>query len=267
MTALTAVSDVPGSRSLLRIYLLEAKYEFLKVFRLPGYVLPTLTFPLMFYLLFGVAFGGARVVGQVNMGTYLLATYGAFGVIGASLFGFGVGVAVERGQGWMLLKRASPMPPAAYFCAKIVMAMIFGALIVAGLFTLGATLSGVSLPVTRWLALGGTLVAGALPFCAMGLVLGTFAGPNSAPALVNLIYLPMGFASGLWIPIQFLPKFFQQIALALPGYHYGQLALGTIGASSGASAGGHLLYLVVFTLLCLAAATIGLRRSEDKTYG
>jgi ABC-2 type transport system permease protein len=167
----------------------------------------------------------------------------------------------------MLLKRASPMPPAAYFFAKLAMAMIFGALIIAGLFVLGATLADVQLPPARWLALGGVLVAGAVPFCAMGLVLGTFAGPNSAPALVNLIYLPMGFASGLWIPVQFLPKIFQQIALVLPGYHYGQLALGTLDASSGSSAGGHLLYLVVFTLLCLAAAAIGLRRSEDKTYG
>ena len=32
-------------------------------------------------------------VGPTSMGTYLLATYGAFGVIGAALFGFG-GIAV-----------------------------------------------------------------------------------------------------------------------------------------------------------------------------
>lgn len=267
MTTLAAVADAPGSRSLLRIYLLEAKYEFLKVLRLPGYVLPTLTFPLMFYLLFGVAFGATRVAGPVNMATYLLATYGAFGVIGASLFGFGVGVAVERGQGWMLLKRASPMPPAAYFFAKIVMAMLFGALIILGLFALGAGAGGVRLPALTWLALGGTLVAGALPFCAFGLVIGSFAGPNSAPALVNLVYLPMGFASGLWIPVDMLPGFFQKLAVTLPAYHYGQLALLNLDAARGTSAGGHLVYLAVFTVVCLVVASIGLRRNEDRAYG
>ena len=48
-----------------------------------------------------------RVTAAAVVATYLLATYATFGVIGAALFGFGVGVAVERGQGWMLLKRAS----------------------------------------------------------------------------------------------------------------------------------------------------------------
>ena len=108
----------------VRTYALEAKYEFLKLLRMPGYAIPSIAFPAMFYLLFGVLFGRGTM-GGVSMPTYLIATYGAFGVIGASLFGFGVGVAVERGQGWMLLKRASPMPPMAFFVAKLVMCTIF----------------------------------------------------------------------------------------------------------------------------------------------
>ena len=94
----------------VRTYVLEARYEFLKLLRMPGFALPSITFPAMFYVLFGVLFGG-RSFGGGSMATYLLATYGAFGVIGAALFAFGVAVAVERGQGWMMLKRASPMPP------------------------------------------------------------------------------------------------------------------------------------------------------------
>ncbi|CAN5778508.1 hypothetical protein BH24ACI5_BH24ACI5_05710 [soil metagenome] len=102
----------------LRCYALEAKYEFLKHIRMPAYAIPSIAFPVMFYLLFG------------TVATYLLATYGTFGVIGAALFGFGVGIAVERGQGWMTLKRATPMPPMAYFLAKVGMAVLFGAIII-----------------------------------------------------------------------------------------------------------------------------------------
>src|SRR6185503_7240338 len=80
-------------------------------------------------IFFGVAFGG-RSVGPVKMAEYLIATYGTFGVIGASLFGFGVSVAVERGQGWLEVKRTTPMPISAYFVAKLAMAMIFSAIIV-----------------------------------------------------------------------------------------------------------------------------------------
>ena len=198
---------------MLRIHWLELKCEFLKMFRIPAYVVPTLAFPLLFYVFFGLAFGGKG--GPSPMATYLIATYGAFGVIGASLFGFGVSVAVERGQGWLQVKRATPMPLSAWFGAKIGMALLFSIIIVTGLSILGIAFGGVHLAPAAWPLLFLTLVAGALPFCALGLMIGYLAGPNSAVAIVNIIYIPMSFASGLWIPMQFLPKFLQRIAPSL----------------------------------------------------
>lgn len=254
-------------RSLGRIYWLEAKTELLKMLRMPAYAVPSIAFPLVFYILFGVVFGAGRPAGGVTMATYLLGSYGAFGVIGAALFGFGVGVAVERGQGWMLLKRASPMPTLAYFTAKMYLCLLFAAVITGSLFLLGATLGGVSLPASTWALLGFTLVAGALPFCACGLLLGYLAGPNSAPAIVNLIYLPMAFLSGLWFPIQALPKAVQAMAPALPAYHFGQLAFHVLGADRGGAVWGHLAYLAAFTVVCLALAVVAYRRDEDRTFG
>ena len=55
----------------------------------------------------------------------MIATYGTFGVMGASLFGTAAGLASDRGLGWLQVKRASPMPPFAYFAAKVVTSMIF----------------------------------------------------------------------------------------------------------------------------------------------
>ncbi len=253
-------------RSLLRIHLLELKCEFLKMFRLPAYVIPTLAFPLIFYVFFGIAFGTKSSVGPTSVASYLIATYGAFGVIGASLFGFGVSVAVERGQGWLQLKRATPMPLSAWFGAKIGMALLFSAMIVAGLALLGIFFGGVHFGPTVWPLLFVTLVAGALPFCALGLMIGYFAGPNSAPAIVNVIYLPMSFASGLWIPIEFLPRFVQKIAPMLPPFHFARLALIVIGAAK-ESPVGHVLALIAFTFIFLALATVAYRRDEGKVYG
>jgi ABC-2 type transport system permease protein len=249
---------------MLRIHWLELKCEFLKMFRMPAYVVPTLAFPLLFYVFFGLAFGGKS--GSSTMATYLIATYGAFGVIGASLFGFGVSVAVERGQGWLQVKRATPMPLSAWFGAKIGMALLFSIIIVLGLAFLGIAFGGVHFAPTVWPLLFVTLVAGALPFCALGLMIGYLAGPNSAVAIVNIIYIPMSFASGLWIPIQFLPKFLQRIAPALPPYHFAQLALRVIGIGHDAPAG-HIVALLSFTVLFLVLAAIGYRRDEGKVYG
>ena len=185
----------------MRAYGLEAKYELLKLLRMPAYAIPAVAFPVMFYTLFGLMFGG-RAPGGVSMPTYLLGTYGAFGVIGAALFGFGVGLAVERGQGWLVLKRATPMPPLALFTAKLFNAVVFACVIGASLSVLGVMFGKVNLSAMLWLRLTTTLIAGAIPFCAIGLALGYFAGPNSAPAIINLIYLPMAFLSGLCIPIE-----------------------------------------------------------------
>lgn len=260
----STVADSPAwsLRRRLRIYPLEAGYEFLKMLRLPMFSVPALTFPLLFYILFGLTFGD-----QQQMAIHLLAGYGAFGVIGAALFSFGVGVAVERGQGWTEIKRASPMPAAAYFTAKIAMSLLFSALIVAGLSALATLFGGVRLPVESWLLLIAGLIFGALPFCALGLTLGYLCGPNSAPAVVNLIYLPMAFLSGLWIPIQVLPSWIQTIAPALPAYHLAQLALWAIDLPIRESPVTALLALAGFTVLGLAAAGIAFRRTEGKTWG
>ena len=83
----------------MRVYALETTFEFLKQFRRPAYAIATLGIPLMFYAFFGLL-SGLHNQG-VGLSTYLLATYGTFGVVGASLFGFGVSVALERGAGWL----------------------------------------------------------------------------------------------------------------------------------------------------------------------
>lgn len=251
----------------MRVHLKEIQYELLKSIRMPAYSLPTILFPLFFYLFFGVGFGATRNVGNVTMAAYLIATYAAMGVIGAALFGFGVGVAVERGQGWLEAKRITPMPISAYFVAKIAVAMVFSAVIVLMLFTLGTTLGGVSLTFGQGASLFGILLAGSITFCAMGLAIGTFAGPNSAAPIVNLIYLPMAFLSGLWIPIWILPKTIQNIALFLPPYHFSQLALKVIGASKGGTILMHLGAMLLATVLFTMVAYWGYRRDEGKTYG
>src|ERR1700674_4224037 len=212
------------------IYLKEAKYEFLKNLRLRVYTVSVISFPLMFYVLFGLVLNSKEAINGMHVPTYLIATYGTFGVMGASLFGTTAGLASDRGLGWLQVKRASPMPPFAYFAAKVITSMIFSAVIVIALFTLVVALGGVRMPLAYFAKLLGTLVVGSLPFSAMGLALGYFAGPNSAPPTINLIYLPMSFCSGLWVPFMFLPKVVRQIGLVLPPYHLSQLALGIVGA-------------------------------------
>jgi ABC-2 type transport system permease protein len=220
----------------------------------------------MFYLLFGSFYGDLEAQG-VQVSRYMVATFGAAGVLSAALFSFGVGVASERGQGWMRLKRVSPMPPIAYFLAKIGMALLFGALVVIVITLAGTLTQGVRIAPLDWLALFGVLLLGAFPFGALGLALGYLFGPNSAPVVLNLLYMPMAFASGLWMPVTILPPVVQSVATYLPTYHYAQLALGTVGATPLGDATRHALILAAFTAAFLVIAVIAYKRDEGKTYG
>jgi len=113
-TATTTLSMAQIQRSprhMATIYLKEIKYEFLKNLRLRIYTASVLSFPIMFYILFGLVLNSNQAIGATRVPTYLIATYGTFGVMGASLFGTAAGLASDRGLGWLQVKRASPMPP------------------------------------------------------------------------------------------------------------------------------------------------------------
>lgn len=234
------------------IYYKEAKYEFLRLLRFPGFSLPTILFPVMFYVLFGLMLPTGPASG-VTAAKYLLGTYGTFGVMGVSLFGFGVSVSNDRGYGWLELKQASPMPLMAYFVAKLAMAALFSLAIIGIMLGLGLTVGHVEMPAMEVVRLVTVLVLGSIPFGAMGLLVGYTAKPTSAAAIVNCLYLPMSFLSGLWVPIQFLPQALQHFAVIFPPYHMSRLALGVFGAADDNWLT-HATALAGFTMLFLGGA-------------
>ncbi|HEU4663326.1 MAG TPA: ABC transporter permease [Dokdonella sp.] len=256
MTAAT----LPAPRvSLPRCYALEARNEFLRLLRAPSFALPTLLFPPMFYLLFAVLLfrdhGGGF---QANV--YLLATYGVFGVMSPGLFGFGVTVALDRERGWLALKRALPMPPGAYLASKLAMAMLFATIIFAILALLATFAGGVRLPLQAWLSLYAVELFGVLPFCAIGLWLGSLVSGQAAPAIANLVYLPMSLLSGLWMPLGMMPAFITKIAPLWPAWHLGRLALAAVGQAPGEAMVPHAVALAAIACAFTALARRRLAR-------
>lgn len=238
-------------------YLLEAQSELLQAWRQPSFAVPTLLFPAMFYFFFGIIFGRSN-----GFASYMVATYGAFGVIGTALFGFGVGVAISRESGELRLKRVTPVPPLAFLGGKLVAALVFSSLVIAELFALAATLGEVRFERLQWIGLAAILLVGTVPFAALGLAIGTHSSGQGAPALVNLTYLPMAFLSGLWIPIEAMPELFRTLAIALPPYHLAQLALGVLGKGAEQPVALHVGYLVLMTAVSLLLAARGFQRAD-----
>jgi ABC-2 type transport system permease protein len=265
MATSAMIHPIPATTSsvhTLRIFRKETKYEFLKLMRTKSFSLSTIGFPVMFYVLFGIANRNVYA-GNVHFAKYMLGSYACFGLIGAALFGIGVGVASELAAGWLELKRASPMPAAAYLFAKCASAVAFGLIIVSILTAIAVLFGGVSLKSTELIKMLGMTIAGSISFASMGLLLALLVPANAAPAIVNLIYLPMSFLSGLWVPLRFMPHWLQGIAPALPTYHLSQLMLSIFGYQDSMSLATHWNALIGFTLLMLGLSWLIFHRREQ----
>ena len=251
-----AAPAMPRGR-VVAAYLQEMRTECLRYLRNPGFLLPTLLFPGVFYLMFGVLLAGKS---GPEAARYLLASYGTFGVMAPGLFGFGVSFALERDSGLLTLKRAMPMPPAAYLIGKMGMAMVVSTAVVTLLSCMAVFIAHVPLEAGQVARLYATLVPGALPFCALGLLLGTFVKGQGAPALINLVYLPMAFLSGLWFPLKALPGVVQGAAPVLPSFHLNLLSMSALDMID-LDPLPHIAMLAAFTVLVTWVAARRLRRN------
>ncbi|PJK13740.1 ABC transporter permease [Lysobacteraceae bacterium NML120232] len=231
--------------SLSRIYWLEFANECSRAFRTPSYYLPTLLFPLCFFLMFAVILGD----GRARSATYMLANYGVFGSAMAALFGVGLGIAGERENGLMRLRRVMPMPMSAVLFAKLGAAMLFALIISLLMQLLALALTDAVLTPAQSLRLATVHTLGALPFAAMGVFLGSLAGANGAVAIINLVFLPMAFLSGLWMPLSMLPDWVGDTAGLWPLYHLAQLAQEALNLGSEKSVWLHAGVLLLTTML------------------
>lgn len=264
-TTAIALPSASGSfRRNLRIFLTEIRYEIVRALRTRAFTLSTIGFPVMFYCLFGLMMNRGVTINGAPLAKILLGTYAVFGGFGTALFGIGLGLAGDLSAGWMELKRASPMPPIAYLLAKCCSAMCFSVIIVTLLSIIGVTAAHVPLTLHEYFLMAALSIAGAIPFASMGLAVALIVPFNSAPGIAQLLYLPMSFLGGLWVPLSLLPQAVRNIAQVLPTYHMGQLMLGIFGyANPRHPAMQHWAGLLGFTCLMLGIAWIAFRRRED----
>jgi ABC-2 type transport system permease protein len=241
---MNATVSMPAGR-LWAAYFGEIRFEFIKALRTPQFAVPTLFFPIMFYVLFALALGGRGNGGSLAA----FANYGVFGCMGPGLFGFGVALAIERELGLLTLRQALPTPAGSYLIARAVMAMLFVTLITLMLMTLAVLFAHVPLTLGQAVQILCVNVLGTLPFCAIGMFVASLVSGQAAVAICNLIFLPMSFLSGLWFPLQILPKFLVDIAPTWPAYNLSQLALHAVDAPSSGSPATHVLALVLVTVV------------------
>lgn len=221
----SAVPAMPIGR-VLRAYFTDARFEALRMLRAPAFAIPFLIIPAPLYLLFGVVMAGQSAAKDPGIYNFLFIGFCVMAVMGPSLFGVGSTLAPERDAGLTKLKRAMPAPAGSYLIAKFVMAMFFAALAMCLMIIAAKSAGKISFSNVQLLLLTITLVVGTLPFCALGLFIGAHFSGGAAPGVTNLIYLPMIYLGGLFIP---LPAFLQKWVVVWPAFHLQQVAVAVVG--------------------------------------
>jgi ABC-2 type transport system permease protein len=249
-----------------RAYLTETKYECLRALRAPAFALPFLLLPITLYVLFGVLLAGSMSHGDKTIAKMMFVNWSVFGIMGPGMFGFGMFVATERDQGLLTLKRALPAPPAAYLLSKLVMALLFSAIVMGTIIAAAAVIGHPGISPLQYLGILIVDMLGSLPFCAIGLFIGTLASAKSAPGFANLAYLPFMHLGGLFYP---LPRSVQPLEFISPAYYLAKLGLRVVGVpsldqlASGAgpsSHGGPLLQIAVLAAVTLIFTALAVRR-------
>lgn len=212
---------------LLHAYWTEARYEALRTLRTPAFVIPTVALPVMLYVFFGIVLAGGKPAANPQIALQVLSGFTMFSVIGPGIFGLGIGFAMERQHGIVTLKRAQPMPFAANLLAKLFSAMSISLVVIALILAIATTFGHVELTAAQAMRTALVGVLGVLPFCALGLLIGTLVSGTGAPAIVNLIFFPMIYLSGLF-PFP-MPKALQTAAMIWPAFHLNQLSLAALG--------------------------------------
>jgi ABC-2 type transport system permease protein len=249
--------QMPLSR-VLHAYWVEARYEVLRVLRMPAFFIPTVALPVMLYVFFGIVLHGDKPT-PPEIGLQVLSGFTMFSVIGPGMFGLGIGFAMERQHGIYTLKRAMPMPFAANLIGKLFSAMSLSFMVIMLLLVIATTFGHVELTATQALRTALTGVLGVVPFCALGLFIGSLVSGNAAPGVVNLLFFPMIYLSGLF-PFP-LPKALQTAAMIWPAFHLNQLSLAALGLKTALNPWISAEVLIGFSGLCLYLAARRLTRN------
>jgi ABC-2 type transport system permease protein len=243
----------------------QLRAELLRLWRTPSFLTSSLLLPTILFILFGLHKAGAMEDG-VSEQVYTLASFATYGMVSVMLYSFGVGLVNERAQRVNVLMRATPLPASVYVLAKLGTALLSAVAMLLILGGFAAVVGGVQLSAAAWATLIGSLLLGALPMVCLAFALGYLVNPTSATSIINLSFLVLSFASGVFVPLAQLPTALQEIAPYSPLYRLAQLAWNAVGVRTGAI-GDTVWLLALYGVAFLGLAIVSYRSEEQRSFG
>lgn len=212
----------------MKLYRTYLTATLIPLLRTPAYWIPLIVFPSLLYAFFGIP--PSQQAPQVA--NLLLGSWSAFAVIGIGFFQFGVSISQARESKWEDYARTLPAGGAPRLIAQILSAIVFLTAALGLLWTIAILATPVDLSPSQYAHLLGTLLAGVIPFVMIGAALGYSIPARGAVPIANLLYLPLSYFGGLWMPPQMLPEVVARVSPYTPTRQLGELAWAVVQETS-----------------------------------
>lgn len=222
MTALRAVAPPrPAEIASLLAYL---RLEIRRMLRNRRYLLFTIVFPVTLYVLYTAILptSGDGTKDGLTWSAYFLVSMAAYGAIGAAM-SQAAPVALERRQGWARQLRTTPLPGWAYVATKLVSAVVLTLPALVLVATAGVLVDHVALGGGTLALTIGVLALAAVPFAALGLLIGYVLDAESAQGGMVLAFFMLAILGGLFAPLDAFPTQVATIGHVLPSSHLASL--------------------------------------------
>jgi ABC-2 type transport system permease protein len=202
------------------------RFEVGRLMRSWKFLIITVGFPVIFYMLFlGDNTAGKVIGGTVPWREYLMVSMCSFGALVAALTAGGGRLSTERASGWARQLRVTPIPAWAYVATKATASMIVILPVIMLVEVVGAAFGGVSLSVASWCGLTALLWVTAIPFAVLGIYIGFMVSAEAAFPVVTALMFVLGYFGGLFNPVANMPHALQVAARILPSFHHAALGL------------------------------------------
>jgi ABC-2 type transport system permease protein len=209
----------PALRRDLGLVLWQIRYEQRAFWRNRGRGIFTFVFPLMFLVIFASLdkSGHIKSRGNIAYDDFFVPGICAYGVITTSFVNMAFNTAVLRDSGVLKRMQGTPLPRWAYTAGRIGSTALIVLTMTALTLGLGAILYGVHVRSSTLPGLIVSLVLGTACFTTLGIgIVRWIKNAESAPAVINIVTLPLTFISGIFFVTDGLPKVLLDIANVFP---------------------------------------------------
>ena len=172
--------------------------------------------PIMFLVIFGAIYVGRRY-GGIAYNDYFVPGILTYGIIATTFVNMAIGTAILRDSGVLKRMQGTPLPRWAYVTGRIGSAAVTTIAMTVLTLVIGRLAYGVHVRTSTLPGLVLAIALGTATFTTLGIgVVRFIPNADAAPAVVNVMILPLTFISGVWFVSNSLSAGLRHLAAVFP---------------------------------------------------